>query len=1132
MSGIQHRRDNNNTPLFANRYILDPNYVRTGGLSRVQRAEDRELNGRVVALKTLKKSVDGDGIKRFYQEAEAVSKLDHPAIVKVYDFDRNNIPPYITMEFLPNGTLEELLQRRSADFHEAAQLIATIADAVECANVNGIIHRDIKPGNILLDSTNRPKLADFGAAHLFTDDTALTTEIARIGTPKFMSPEQASGHSKHVTPATDVYGLGATFYVMLTDRPPFPNDPEREFRLEMVIHTDPVPPRRIKKSVPKDLQTICMKCLEKRQDRRYSSAYEFADDVRRYLKHQCILATPPSILERVIKQAERHPSATLAASAFAALFVLSVLGLLILNFQHSRELSRETTAKSIALDAEKKARQESQEFAEQRNAAANESKENATKIRRLLYISQMRECQTAMDRGDFDRALELINAQWPTPDDEEDLRDIEWYLLWDEIQSDFNIARGHPGFLIDAVFSPNGEWIATTSIFAPTTIWDTKSGQRLRVLPTRASFSAFSRVGVLATANGLDVDLWDTETWAHIATLPQSHSSPVDCLSFSPDGSTLVSGSADKTLILWDVRERKIIHVLVGHSGGVRGVDFAPDGTKLVSSDSDGIIRVWNIDTAECTHSIKAHNQRAVSVSFSADGKYLASAGWDGTAKVWSTNDWSLTATLRGHTNGILRSVDFSPDSSLLATAGRDKTVRIWRASDWSEAHSYRQHRAMVWSATFSPSGKLVASVSASPIENDDGTMRDGGAAVRLWNPLDGRDIGLAHDTSGMLRYETKLFTDSVIKSLALTRPGGPVITGNDQGIVHVWERTGELQTVEAHTGIVWRTTYLHGRDAFATAGEDGGVLLWNLSTGELVRKFAGHRGIVTSLVRLGDGQHLISGGHDQMVRVWNLDSGEETRTFSTPTAVQCVAVSPTTDTIAIGTDDGNIVLIDQDDFSEKGRLKASDASLRVLHFSNDGAQLVTYSNLESSAIIWNVALQQRVHELRGHYAPIECVNFSASGKRVITTSQDRTVRIWDSSSGSQIMRRDMAGSGHADIACGNENREIGIVIWTAGFLESTVHIWKIASQDQLVLDLKTLNSQDPDNMTWQRWLALACWNAARQSMQSPTRALGFLHEGRNILARLSASGQLSDSEKTWISKFDTEINRVTSESE
>src|SRR5438874_4325907 len=282
-------------------------------------ARQKSLN-RTVALKVINLGqwASKAHVKRFRREAEAAASLDHPCIVPIYEVGERDGSCYFSMKFVEGGQLDEVSRRRPMSIRHAAELIAKVARTVHYAHEHGILHRDIKPGNILLDDKGEPHLTDFGLARLVETESTMTRTLEVLGTPSYMAPEQAAGNNTQLTSATDVYGLGAVFYQLLTGQPPFAGGTTYE-TIKLLLDTEPRQPRLLNPKIDRDLSTICLKCLEKHPERRYSSALALAEDLECWLKHEPIQARRTGLFARGKKWVQRNPSSALLAASLVAL---------------------------------------------------------------------------------------------------------------------------------------------------------------------------------------------------------------------------------------------------------------------------------------------------------------------------------------------------------------------------------------------------------------------------------------------------------------------------------------------------------------------------------------------------------------------------------------------------------------------------------------------------------------------------------------------------------------------------------------------------------------------------------------------------------------------------------------------
>src|SRR2546426_4032894 len=296
-----------------------------GGQGVVYRVHQKSLN-RTVALKVIGLGpwATETHLKRFRREAEAAASLEHPGIVPIHEVGERDGQCYFSMKFIEGGQLDEVARREPMPIRGAVELIAKVARTVHYAHEHGILHRDIKPGNILLDKNGEPHLTDFGLARLVESESTVTRTLEVLGTPSYMAPEQAVGNKAHLTSATDVYGLGAVLYQLLTGQPPFAGGTTYE-TIKLLLETEPRQPRFLNPKIDRDLSTICLKCLEKDPARRYPSALALAEDLERWLKHEPIQARRTGIFARGRKWVRRNPTSAFLAASLSALAAASGL---------------------------------------------------------------------------------------------------------------------------------------------------------------------------------------------------------------------------------------------------------------------------------------------------------------------------------------------------------------------------------------------------------------------------------------------------------------------------------------------------------------------------------------------------------------------------------------------------------------------------------------------------------------------------------------------------------------------------------------------------------------------------------------------------------------------------------------
>jgi tRNA A-37 threonylcarbamoyl transferase component Bud32 len=645
-----------------------------GGMGIVYKARHIKLN-RLVALKLIQAHAWSDeyGHARFRTEAEAIARLQHSNIVQIFEIGEQDSRPFLALEYAEGGSLDQQLNGTPLPPADAAGLVETLARAVHAAHQRGIVHRDLKPANVLRTANGTLKLTDFGLAKKLDASAVQTQSGAIVGTPSYMAPEQAAGKNREIGPATDVYALGAILYELLTGRPPFKAATPLDTVLQ-VLQDDPVSPRYLQPKTPRDLETICLKCLEKQPGRRYARADELADDLKRWTIGKPVRARRTSAISRTVKWARRSP-------ARAGLVLLGGIVVVLIGVGVAMQLR-----------------------------TANREKE---KHRFALYVNKVITAHASWGGLGAKQALDECPK---------DLRQWEWRFVkrlgdsppprfLDSVYPEFRFFYKELEDLVNFAFTPDSAPLALL-----------RDDSRKRVHLCNATFDDQHR----RLAEGSEdivraIMSTDCQRLAVVRAGPAIESSRKPLFRGPHQVGWMYDSFAPPTVEIWDASSDHQLCTLSGlKSDGVGSIAFSRDGQRLAVAAVGVEAGIWDASTGQQLHTLEALGVQ--SLAFSPDGRRLASAGQDGTVKVWDSMTGKVVRSLKGHTDWV-NSVTFSPDAQRLASASRDRTVRIWDAIDGDELYTLIGHAESVESVAFSPDGQRLASGSVRSVRVWDTTL-------------------------------------------------------------------------------------------------------------------------------------------------------------------------------------------------------------------------------------------------------------------------------------------------------------------------------------------------------------------------------------------------------------------------
>jgi WD40 repeat protein/serine/threonine protein kinase len=984
---------------FGDYELLDE--IARGGMGVIYRARQRSLD-RIVAVKMLLfgPHASTEYVKRFRAEASAAASLQHPNIVAIHEVGVHQGEHYLVMDLVDGPNLGQFVKDEPLSAKRAAGYLKTIAEAIHYAHERGILHRDLKPSNVLVDSNDQPRVTDFGLARRLDADSSLTLTGQILGSPSYMPPEQAGANHHKVGRRSDVYSLGAMLYHMLTGRPPFIGGGLNE-TLEQVFHREPVAPRLLNPAVPRDLETICLKCLEKEPVRRYPSAQALADELGRFLRDDPTVARPVTMPERVWRWCRRKPA---LATLIALLHVVAAVGLAGILWE------------------------------------LHQARQNLFLANTNLALANTHLANEALEDKDLARTRLLLHAldDSPVPRSK---RGWEWRYLTGRSGGDqSSILDTQTGSLCGISLSTDGRWLASINEDGLVKVWDFTTKREVTnwlahvsasTAPPRerihaALFLSGSHT-LITTGPDQCVRLWDIPVGTKLSETKVSR--PVNRLALSKDSQWLAGGAyEDQRLSLWRVSGRQLSLVSSDWQSGLWllfQLAFAPDGlTLFAGGPSAQSVRPFDISEPTQPRSLPAIEESDAPLAVSPDGRWLAMAGTDGLP----LRVLALPGLMPVSTNYIggsrLFTLRFSPDSKVVAAGLEDGRITLVSLDGSREPISLLGHESYVVQMAFSPNGKTLVSASLDK-------------TVRLWDlstgerakwsfPVDGipNDVNFSPDSKGLVSV-----TRRVVRSGT-----------NDHihCIIQIWD-------VDERKGLVPRvaiTNATTGLNFYAGFSQDGTVVAadtydtqWFLEapTLALLREVPRSRRACWA----PNGRGLAYLDRDRLVRspspsapattlatgnfmslAWSPDG----RTLATASEyskthielrdavdghllgpalgvhwgfVTWLAFSPDGKTLAsAGWEDSLIGIWDVPSRQQLKMLRANNGAVYKLAFSPDSLTLATCGSDEMVRLL-NVKQLQEVAVLRGHRGPVNSVAFSRDGRWLASASLDGTIRLW-----------------------------------------------------------------------------------------------------------------------------------------
>ena len=1016
-----------------------------GGFGIVFLAQQLKPVKREVALKIVKPGMDTRlVIARFEAERQALALMDHPNVAKILDAgETDSGRPYFVMELVTGISLTEYCDRHSLSARQRLELFVPVCRAVQHAHQKGIIHRDLKPSNIMIsmhDSTPIPVIIDFGISKALheplTDKTLFTAAGQMVGTPQYMSPEQAGMHSFDIDTRSDIYSLGVLLYELLTSTTPLDNErlrgtafaevqrlirdeeaPTPSTRLSSLgervtliaqrRHTDPTQLRHI---VRGDLDWIVMKALEKERDQRYSTAIGLANDVERFLRDEVVSAGPPSIAYKLYKFARRNRGPVAAAVVLFAVVFIGIIGT-------TTGMIRANRARTMS---------EWQSYRQQIGLAHRELQAH----RPVMALRLLNGCPRQYRNWEWSYLYRLAHTDHLEPTQVEmpgrvlavdcsptrpevavaatengslvtvTMREeVETQLLVKGDAAPIGVWHDIPPMAVK--IGPRSELVALANGPKPVSLRELRSGKELSNLPGQGvvmdvTFHPDSEVGRIATASH-NATVWRWETNGTRLPGEVSHDLWASCAAYSPNQLWLATGSYDRSVIIWEAnvgKPLKQLHNLL-HPSPVTCLAFSQDSRLLATGTVDRSGVIWDMNKGRIVQRLVGHRGLIIDVAFCYDGSRVATASTDQTVRLWDVNTGEEMLTLV-QDSGNFSDIAFSQDGKRLLAANRTKMLTIWDSTVEDLGNSsivLTGHEGRVWDVAFTRDGLIVSAA-------EDGT-------VRIWDPQTGEP--------------PRKFTQhaNVVFDIAL-HPGedyvasvGPFRGNLTTHGVRLWDfSSGEVMEKRGLEGeLTIKNRHFHSVDIspngqwLVTAGVEA-VRLWDvLRPLKNQDKILGrHEGIVWSTVFSPCGRYLATAGSEGTVKLWDaqkLDVAQDPLTLRLPHGeghVTRMAFSPDGEDLAYGNSRGEIILIgtqatSADEAIDRPTWNAHRHSVRCVRFSPDGEYLASGS-VDETVKLWHVKTRRLVRNFLAN-GPVRSVAFSPDGQWLASGDDGKTVHVW-----------------------------------------------------------------------------------------------------------------------------------------
>lgn len=1042
-----------------------------GGMGVVYRARQLGL-GRTVAVKLLLlgRHSSPESIRRFQREARAVASLRHPNIVSIFEVGEADGQHYFSMEYIEGEDLAQRLRRGPLAARPAAECLQTVAQAVEFAHSQGVLHRDLKPSNVLIDAFGQPRLTDFGLAKPLDGSADLTETGRLLGSPNYLAPECVSAGQEAASPASDVYSLGAMLYELLTGRPPFLAQSLQD-TLVRIRDAEPVSLRRLNPALPPDLETICLRCLEKSPAARYPSARDLADDLGRWLRHEPIHARPVSVPERVWKWSRRNPRVTvlLLATVVAVLGLLTTLAVANVRIRRANERTAQEAEASrqrlVRLNVQSGNRLVSDHdplaafgwFVEALALEHRDQFQEEIHRRRLgILLRQAPRLEQLWSQGTAVRDAHL------SPDETRvaTIADEKPGFLWD-VKGGLAVAQLPVSHVID--FSADSRFLRTFSLPQGNQLWNQQGALLPGWPPLRNTPAVFNSDGnLLAHVDRNGVTQYDLSTRQPRPPLTSLEST--SDLRYSLGNQWLIGFSPRSNVFVgWEPQKSTSPRWVVPSGGPISVFRMSRDGRRFAAVVDRYQVRQWELATGASAAPVHHSESQVYDLDYSPDGRRLATAEWAGTASQWDSQTLHRLGPPLPHGGGV-RAVRYLPDGQTLVSSSWDTTVRFWETASGRPHGPTLRHGGFVTSLKVGASGKRVLTGCQDSL-------------VRLWQLPPASPFRRTFDHSQWIHHP-RFSPDS--RWVAIAGGDGTLSLGDPA--------TGAVRLTRKHRHGLNDARFSPDGHWVLAGGDDGTAGLWEVATGELRFPPVNHGSPVIGIDFHPSGQRFATWG-GSTVRIWNSESGQPVLPeFNAGSQITQVSFRPQGDRVLVGNLHGQVQEWDfATGFPRPLRLEIG-MPVRAARYSPDGRRIVTAGadsgQQPTAAQIWDAESGERVVNPLTHLDGVTWAEFSPDGRRVVTAAEDNSARVWDATTGEPLT----PPLRHRSLVLVARFSPDGQLVATAGE-DQTVRIWEAETGEPLAPPLE--HSDAVDWIDWSpdgREIMTGGWsNPARIFDVSPT---------------------------------------------